>query len=143
MKGIKVRTVVFEGGEYNSGKNHPEYEIRDTRPSDFLRKYGQGKLEDLPKTSAPEIVDNRTVDQMLDEPVEHMSTESIDVLMEIEANRDKFDQALKTIELTESARKRYDDALSVINNPNSSPSAKTEAYNLHQLTHKECYTLRS
>lgn len=110
--------------------NHPDYEIKDTRVSDYLRKYGSGKIDDLPSSSAPEITDNRSTDQMLAEPVEHMSTETVDVLMEIEANKERFEKAVQDVNLTAAKKKKFDSAVKVIKNPNSTYDQKREAYSI-------------
>ena len=109
---------------------HPEYEIKSTRPSDYLRKFGTGKIEDLPRSSAPEVSDGRSVEQMLEDPadLDHMSTETVDVLMEIEANKEKFTSALQARDLSARDKEDFDAAVSVLNDPNSSSERKREAY---------------
>lgn len=117
---------------------HPEYEIKSTRPSDYLRKYGTGKLEDLPQSSAPEVVDGRNVEQMLEDPagLDHMSTETVDILMEIEANKDKFAAALQARDLSARDKEDFDAAVAVLNDPNSSADRKREAFSiLEELYH--------
>lgn len=125
MPSYEKRKVVFQDLEY---ENHPEYEIRETRVSDYLRKYGTGHIEDLPTSSAPEITDKRTVDQMLDEPEPHMSTESVDILIEIEKNKDRFAAAAADLELTLAQKKDFDDAVAALNDPNTPNERRIEAY---------------
>lgn len=120
----KVKPV-YQDLDYN---NHPEYEIRETRVSDYLRKYGTGHIEDLPTSSAPEISDNRSVEQMLDEPEPHMSAETVDILMEIERNKERFDNAIDELELTTAQKKQFDDAVEAINDPNAPADRRIEAY---------------
>jgi hypothetical protein len=108
--------------------NHPDYEIKDTRVSDYLKKYGTGKIEDLPQVSRPEITDNRTTDQMLDEPCEHMSTEAVDVMMEIERNKEAFDKAILDIKATQKQKKQFDDAVAALQDPNTPIERQREAY---------------
>ena len=150
MKSKRIKPV-FDDLDYDL--NHPEYEIRETRVSDYLRRYGTGHIDDLPQTSAPEVPNERlskAMDSVLDKKaseadksaafnvvqeelegfVPTMSTESIDVLAEIEANRERFEKAAEDIELTATARKKFNAALSVINNPNASLDAKREAYSI-------------
>lgn len=107
---------------------HPEYEIKETKVSDYLRKYGTGKLEDLPTSSRPEITDNRSVDQMLDDPCESMATETIDVLAEIERNRESFVKAIMDVKATAKQRKQFDDAIKVLQDENAPYERKREAY---------------
>lgn len=111
--------------------NHPDYEIKDTRVSDYLRRYGTGHLDDLPQTSAPEISDDRTVDEMLDSDFEpSMSTETVDILMEIEKNKDRFEKAAAELELTKKQRQQYDDAIKVLNDSNAPNDRQREAYSI-------------
>lgn len=117
--------------EVLSPENHPEYEIKETRVSDYLRKYGTGHIEDLPSSSAPEVVDERSVSEMLDSEFEpHMSTESVDIFMEIDRNKDKFEAAIKELELTKTQKEKFDSAVKVLNDPNSSLDSKREAYSI-------------
>lgn len=120
----KVKSV-YQELDY---ENHPEYEIKETRVSDYLRKYGTGHIEDLPTSSAPEISDNRSVEQMLDEPEPHMSAETVDILMEIERNKERFDKAIDELELTTAQKKQFDDAVEAINDPNAPADRRIEAY---------------
>lgn len=151
MPNSKRVKPIYENIDYKS--NHPEYEIKETRVSDYLRRYGTGHIDDVPQNRAPEVANERVttaMDTILDKKanevarskafevlneetdgfVPHMSTETVDVLEEIEANKERFEKALKDIELTKTASKRYRDALSVINNPNASTDAKREAYSI-------------
>lgn len=139
----------YDDLDYKS--NHAEYEIKETRVSDFLRRYGTGHIEDVPQNKAPEISNERVssaMDTILDKKaneverskafevlneetegfIPSMATETIDVLAEIEANKERFEKAFNEIELTKTASKKYKDALSVINNPNAPLDAKREAY---------------
>lgn len=117
--------------ERNSGVNHPDYEIKETRVSDFLRRFGTGHIDDLPTTSSPEISDDRTVDEMLSDPfVPHMSNESVDILSMIEENKDRFDAAFHELELTKSQHKKFKEALSAIKDPNCPFERKREAYSV-------------
>lgn len=120
-------------GEKNSGINHPEYEVRETRVSDYLRRYGTGKIEDLPTTSAPEVHDDRTVDEMLDSEFEpSLGTETVDVLMEIERNKERFEKAAAAIEASKTDKKRFDDAISVLRDGDAPYARKVEAYQILQ-----------
>lgn len=121
----KHRKPVFERVSQDA---HPDYEIKETRVSDYLRKYGTGKLEDLPQSSKPEITDNRTVEQMLDEPCESMSTETIDVMMEIDRNREAFEKAILDVKATQKQKKQFEDAVKAIKDENTPFERKREAY---------------
>lgn len=116
-----------------SDERHAEFEVKDTRVSDYLRRYGTGHIEDLPTTSAPEVKDDRTEEEMLNSEFEPtMATESVDILMEIERNKERFEKAVAEIELTASQKKRFDDAVRVLNDDNASIDSKREAYSILQ-----------
>lgn len=130
MASYKKEKPVYQDLDYT---NHPEYEIKETRVSDYLRKYGTGHIDELPTSSAPEIKDDRSVDEMLAEGFEpSMSTETIDILMEIERNKDRFEAAVAELELTQTQKKEFDDAVKAINDPNTPYDRKIEAYHLLQ-----------
>ena len=109
---------------------HPDYEVRDTRVSDYLRKYGQGKLEVMPQDNRPEVHDDRTEEEMLNSPqsaVDTFGADALDVMQEIENNRERFEAMETAIEMTKTERQKFDNAVKVINDPNSSESQKLAA----------------
>lgn len=115
--------------EKNSTVRHPDFEVKETRVSDYLRKYGTGNIEDLPTSSAPEIKDDRSVDEMLDSEFEpSMATETVDILMLIDENKERFEKAISEMELTQKQKKDFDAAVAVLDDTNSSTDRKREAY---------------
>lgn len=119
--------------EHVNKTRHPEYEVKETRVSDYLRKYGTGSVEDLPQSSAPEIKDDRTVEEMLESEFEpSMATETVDILMEIERNKERFEAAISAMELNEKQKKEFDDAVRVLDDANATTDQKREAYSILQ-----------
>lgn len=109
---------------------HPDFEQVNTSVSEYFRKYAHGKIENLPQDSRPEVADDRTSDEMLndDSKMNHMSCDDLDVLQEYEMHREDFENAIKDIELTKAQAKAFKDACDVLDNPNSSLQQKKEAY---------------
>lgn len=109
---------------------HPDFEQVNTSVSEYFRKYSQGKIENLPTDSRPEVTDDRSPDQMLDDDskTNHMSCDDLDALQEFEANRSAFEDAIKDIELTAKQRKAFEDATKILDDPNSTLEKKREAY---------------
>lgn len=117
--------------EKNSGLVHKDYQVHETRVSDYLRKYGTGHADPsrMPQDTRPEVTDNRDVDQMLDEGFEPgLGTDDLDVMMEIERNREKYSKMLEDIELTKTQKTAYDGAMAVLNDPNSDYEERKKAY---------------
>lgn len=126
MSMYKHRKPVFEK---LSHEPHPDFEVKETRVSDYLRRYGTGHIDDFPTASAPEVHDDRSVDEMLSSEFEpEMATESVDIVMEIERNQERFEKAIKELELTKAQRKQFDDAVAVLNDKNADFERKREAY---------------
>lgn len=123
---------VFE----NVGQNlpHEDYEVVQTRVSDYLRKYGSGQIESMPQDTRAEIHDERSVDEMLDderfEP--GLGTDQLDIIMEIDKNRKRFEDAINEMELTKKQRDEFDAAVKILNDANSSVQAREDAYKLLQ-----------
>lgn len=116
-----------------SSERHADFEVKDTRVSDYLRKYGTGHIDDFPTTSAPEVHDDRSEEEMLNSEFEpSMATETIDILMEIDRNKDRFKAAVDEIELTEKQKKDFNDAMDALDDPNSPLDRKREAYSILQ-----------
>lgn len=115
--------------EKNSGKRHKDYESRNTSVSEYLRKYGTGKLETLPTDTRPEVNDDRSSDDMLnDEFVEGLGTDELDVLMKIDENKERFQKAIDEVSLTKAQRVKFDNAMKVLNDRNSSTESLRDAY---------------
>lgn len=118
--------------EKNSGVKHPDYESRNTRVSEYLRKYGQGKMEKIPTDTRPQVNDPRTVDEMLDdnnfEP--SMATDDLDVMLELDSMKDRYNDAVEEINLTKSQKLKFDNAVKVLKDQNSSNDARLDAYRI-------------
>lgn len=129
--------------ESNSGVEHPEFEKRNTRVSEYLRKYGQGKIDTLPTDTRSEVKDERSVDEMLevDDVTNRMDTEQLDALLEMQAKADDFEAAFKDIELTKTQKQQFDKAVSVLKDKNASYELVSDAYRiLEELENKHKVT---
>lgn len=109
---------------------HPDFEQVNTSVSEYFRKYSQGKIENLPQDSRPEVTDDRSDADMLndDSKINHMSCDDLDALMEYEKHRQEFEDAIKDIELTQKQRDVFVSATKVLDDPNSTIEKKREAY---------------
>lgn len=109
---------------------HPEFESRNTSVSEYFRKYALGKTDQMPQDMRPEVSDDRSSDEMLedDSKINHMGCDDLDVLQEMNDNAEKFEEALKDIELTKKQRQMFEDATKILNDPNTSLDQKKEAY---------------
>lgn len=115
--------------EHNSLLEHDEHQEMNTRVSEYLRKYGQGKIDELPKDSRPEVSDDRPDDEKLnDEFVDSLGTDELDVIAQLEAMRERYENAVADIKATEKQKQQFDDAVRVINDANSTPVQVREAY---------------
>lgn len=110
---------------------HLEHQERNTRVSEYLKKYGVGKLEDLPTDKRPTITDERSVDEMLDDVrggmVDLLSFDELDALSEFNSRKEEFEKMRAEIELTEKQSLTFDRAMSVLNSANASRDDKQEA----------------
>lgn len=112
---------------------HPDHETRNTRVSEYLRKYGQGKIDTLPTDTRPEVKDNRSVDEMLsdgDKVTSSLGSEQLDVMLEMQRKANDFEAAFAEIELTKKQRSDFDKAISVLKNPNASYEQKMDAHRI-------------
>lgn len=118
--------------QYNTvdEKKHPEHQTFDTSVSYYLRKYGTGQLEQLPFDNRREITDDRTVDQMLDDDglVAGLGTDDLDVMMELDRKREDFENAFQEIDLTQKQKQKFDKAMKILKDPNSSVELRQDAY---------------
>lgn len=119
-----VRTVI---GENNNGVPHKELQHVNTRVSEYLRKYGQGKLDKMPTTNAPEVKDDRSVDQMLDEPLMAPGTDPVEVLSKIQEMLPKYQAARDAIAQNQKDRDAFDKAVKVLQDKNSEFEEKRRA----------------
>lgn len=113
-----------------SAARHPEAQNVTTSVSEYLRKYGQGKLEELPQDSRPTISDERSVEEMLDDNsrVDEMAFDELDAISELERKRDDFLKARDEIVMTEKDREAAKSAIKILDDPNSSDDQRREAY---------------
>lgn len=111
-------------------QKHKEHETRNTRVSEYLRKYGTGRIDMMPTDRRPEIKDNRTSDEMLtdvDKLTNNLGTEELDVLLEMQNKREDFESAFADIELTNKQKEQYDAAMKILNDKNSSYEEQVNA----------------
>lgn len=118
--------------EVNSGVLHPEHESRNTRVSEYLRKYGQGKIDNLPQDNRPEVIDSRTVDEKLDDGplMPGLGTDELDVMAELSRMKDKWNNAVTDIETTKKDKQKFDAAVKVINDKNASYQQQRDAFRI-------------
>lgn len=112
---------------------HPEHETRQTRVSEYLRKYGMGKIDVIPQDTRPVVNDPRTPDEMLEYPdklTSALGTEPLDALIEIQNQSETYKKALAEIELTKKQKADFDAAVKVLNDPNSSDESKYDAHRI-------------
>lgn len=116
-----------------SRDKHPEHQEVNTRVSEYLRKYGQGKIDTLPVDKRPEINDERSVDEMLgdtDNITSSLGTEHLDALLEMQTKSEDFKKAFADIELTKKQKDEFDKAIKVLDNANASYEQKSDAYRI-------------
>lgn len=113
-----------------SSELHPEHQDVNTRVSEYLIKYGQGKLDRMPNDTRQEVQDDRTVDQMLedDDPTLALSTEELDVLLASQEAAERFEKAQLDIKATQAQRVKFDNAVAVLQDKNASADARRSAY---------------
>lgn len=130
MKGFKV--MVFEPKcEKVDQHPHPEFQNQETRISEFMRLYAKGSINSVPQNTRPEVVDDRDVDDMLSDGFEpQLSTESIEVMAEIDRNIERFQEAISNIKNGTRRYNSFKRALSIYRDPSASPSEKNKAYQL-------------
>lgn len=127
FKRLKKDELQFEKLD---SKLHPEHQVFDTSVSYYLRKYGTGQLENLPVDTRSEIKDDRTIDEMLDDDglIDGIGLDDLDVLMELDKKREDFEAAFKDIELTKQQKAKFDKAMKILSDNDSSVDAKRDAY---------------
>lgn len=119
--------------ENPSQKLHKEHETRNTRVSEYLRKYGQGKIDSMPTDTRPQVNDPRSVEEMLndvDKLTSSLSPEQLDVLLEMQNNTAEFEAAINDIKLTEKQRQKFDAARKVLNDKNASYEQILDAHRI-------------
>lgn len=115
--------------EYNSGVEHPEHQSVNTSVAEMYRKYGAGKIDSMPTDPRPEIQDNRSEDEMLndDHPEPGMAYDVLDAIQDLNRYRQKYESAVADIKATEKQKKAFDGAIATLNDPNASYKATQEA----------------
>lgn len=99
---------------------HPDFKFTETRVSEFLRLYGSGKIQNLPEDPRPEVVDNRSTDEMLADPFQPtMATEPVEVLAMFQEKAADFQKAIDDALLTAKDAQRKDELLEVLNSSTS------------------------
>lgn len=113
---------------------HPEYQNVNTRVSEYLIKYGQGKIDSMPTDTRSEVQDNRSVDEMLDDPNPefNLGTEELDALLEFQSRLEDFKKAELDIKASQKERISFENAMKVLDDPNASGDAKRDAYKILQ-----------
>lgn len=116
--------------EHNQYVEHPEHQERITSVSHLYEKYRTGKIEDMPSTSLPQMPDDpRSDDEMLnDDFVLGLGKDELDIMNRYKAIREKLQEEFKTIKMDAENKKKYEDALAVLDDPNSTPKQKAVAY---------------
>lgn len=117
-------------GEVHDKARHPDFESVNTSVAEYFRKYAVGKSDKMPVDPRPEITDGRDESEMIEDnsKINHLGCDDLDAMMEMEANKEKFAAALADIELTQKQSEIFKQATDVLNNPNSTPEQKREAY---------------
>lgn len=122
-----ARNIRDTKGERNDGVPHKELQHVNTRISEYLRKYGQGKMDKMPSNNHPEVTDDRTVDQMLDDPIEAPGTDPVEVLAKLQAMIPKYLEAKDAIAQNEKDRHAFDEAIKILQDHNSQFEDKRKA----------------
>lgn len=117
-------------GEKIDRTPHPDFEQVNTSVAEYFRKYAVGKSDKMPVDPRPEVTDGRDESEMIedDSKINHLGCDDLDALMEMEANREKFEAALADIELTKQQAEVFKNATEVLKNPNATADQKRQAY---------------
>ena len=116
---------------------HPDFEVQNTTVSEYFRKYAVGKVDSMPSDPRSEVTDRRSDDEMIsdDSMINHMGCDDLDVLQEMENNREKFEAAINEIELSEKQKEAFLDACAILDKPDSTLEQKREAYDVLEELH--------
>jgi hypothetical protein len=126
----KLRTVkpVYE---VNSGVEHPEHQVINTRVSHYLRLYATGKINEFPTNGLaenpelPQDLRNDLLNRNL--PLPEIGTDPVEVMDYLAKNRSHYEDLIKDYNLCLSDKEKYDEAMSVINSKDASPEAIDQA----------------
>lgn len=114
--------------EQNSDLEHEEHQVTNTRVSEYMRKYGQGKIDVMPTDTRPEVDDPRTDEEKLsDDFTPGLGTDELDVMAKLDEMKERYQNAVADIKVTEKQKAQFDEAIKVLNNPNSSSDAQYHA----------------
>lgn len=116
--------------EHNSDIEHKEKQNVDTSVAHMFEKFRTGRIEDLPTTRVPEMPeDTRTDEEMLnDDFTPGLGTDPIELMNRYAALRESLEKDFAEFKSKKKDQKKYKDALSVIDNPQSTPEARARAY---------------
>lgn len=117
-------------GEKNDRTPHPDFEQVNTSVAEYFRKYAVGKSDRMPIDPRTPVTDGRDESEMIedDSKINHLGCDELDALMEMEANREKFEAAIADIELTQKQAEIFKQATDVLKDPNSTADQKRQAY---------------
>lgn len=111
--------------EENSGVEHPEHQVINTRVSHYMRLYATGKISEFPTNGLrenPELPEGLRKDLLnRNLPLPEHGTDPVEIMDYLNSNRDRLESLVQDYNLAISDRQRYDNAMSVINDPNSTP----------------------
>lgn len=111
--------------EENSCVEHPEHQVINTRVSHYMRLYATGKISEFPTNGLrenPELPEGLRKDLLnRNLPLPEHGTDPVEIMDYLNSNRDRLESLVQDYNLAISDRQRYDNAMSVINDPNSTP----------------------
>lgn len=114
--------------EDNSTLEHDEHQVTNTRVSEYMRKYGQGKIDVMPTDTRPEVNDDREPSAMLDDDfTPGLGTDELDVMQRLDSMRERYANAVADIKATEKQKAQFDEAVKTLNDPNASSEKQYHA----------------
>lgn len=117
--------------EHNSGVLHPEHQSVNTSVSEYLIKYGSGKIDSMPTDTRTEFNDDRSDEVKLKEGDDFpLGTEELDVLEKLNSMADRLEEINTEVELSKTEKSKFDKAVAVLKDDNSSYEAKSDAYRI-------------
>lgn len=117
--------------EVNSGVEHAERQVVNTRVSHYLRLYATGKISEFPTNGLienrelPEDMRNDLLNRNL--PLPELGTDPVEVMGYLAENRERFESLVSDYNLAISDQERYDDAMAVLDDDNSTIEQKAAA----------------
>jgi len=114
--------------EKNSKIEHKEKQCVNTSVSEYMRKYGQGKIDQLPTDPRPEVNDPRDTEQQLnDADALPMGFDELDAMERLASMKDRYKDAVADIKATEKQKEIFLHATQVLDDPNASDAEKLHA----------------